>query len=68
LKESIAYRAFNFGIRIYIELPFFSIKTSTMSKSWERCVYEVLCFEIKLFKWVFSFEITKKPKNYGGQS
>lgn len=61
-KYTIIAKMFKLGIVIHIELPFFKVNTHIMKESWERYIYEVLCFEIKIFKWSINFQITSKPK------
>jgi len=45
-------------LNIFIEIPFISIRTSMLYKSYERFVYELICFDVKIFKWRISFCLT----------
>ena len=56
------YKPFQSHVRLFVTLPFFEINTSLLNQSYERCIYEILCFRIKLFKWKFEIQITSNPK------
>ena len=58
----IDYKPFQAHVRLFIELPFFEINTSLLNMSYERNLYEMLCFRIKIFKWKFELQITSNPK------
>ena len=43
---------------LIIELPFFCVRTSMMHESLERFMFELLVFDVRIFKWRFSFRFT----------
>lgn len=49
--------------KIYIELPFFSVNTHIMCKALERCCYEYLCFDIRIYKWYFTLDFSESWEN-----
>lgn len=54
----IEIKRFPFHLRIFLELPLISIRTSIMCESYTMMTLEILCYEIRIWKWMFSIQIT----------
>ena len=46
-------------LRLYVEIPYFSIRTHLMNYRYTDIAYEYVFIEIRLHKWQTSFELYK---------
>ncbi len=47
-------------IHLFIELPFFKVRTALMYRSLESRTIRYVVFHVHLFKWEFDFEVYNK--------
>lgn len=46
-------------LKLYLEIPFISIRSSIMSEAYERMSYDYVRFDITVWKWTFGFDSFK---------
>ncbi len=51
-------------LNLYVEIPFISVRTSLMNKSYETRDIQYIMLDVKFFKWSFSIKLYDIYRRY----